>query len=182
MGPLNLTTLLMLLDSTNMAFDYTSTFLCIEALKSGNWVAWKTRVTSLLTLQGLENHLEHDVPPSLTLSSAEDVKKEMDQRKKEMDQWKNDDTKVMALLQLVISDSELYHIAHATSAKQIWTNLADVHEPKGTLAALRARRRLFRMVAIEGRPMSEHYGAFREAMDKLNNTGKEYAISEWESS
>ncbi|CAM6086645.1 unnamed protein product [Calypogeia fissa] len=156
-----------------MALDYTSSFLRMAVLKPENWSAWKTKVTSLMTLQKLRHHLENDAPASSSTKTLEEVKKEEDL-------WMEDEEKVMALLRLVVSDSELYHFTGATTAKKMWKNLCDVHEPRGHLAILSARKRLFRMVAVDGKPMSEHIVAFREAMDKLNSMTNEYPISDRE--
>ncbi|KAF9515392.1 hypothetical protein BS47DRAFT_1293967 [Hydnum rufescens UP504] len=116
--------------------DTISGFTQIDQLKGDNWVAWKSHVTALLCLSGLYGLVNGMDPwpdlPKIGDLTTQEIKAER--------MWDMKDQQTQLLLQLVVSDTELVHLLGASMAHQMWKQLLEVKEPKGTLGVLMARQ------------------------------------------
>lgn len=147
-------------------------FMGIERLRAAprdNWFAWKTRITSLLDVYGLLQHLTEDFREA----SGTD-----EDKNKAQTEWKAADDLVMAVVKLAVADADLPHVYGATTARTMWRQLCIVTEPRGTLSVVEAQQKLFRMNYAEGTSITDHLAAFQAERDNLNRMGPEYAISD----
>lgn len=152
--------------AATLSKDTISAFTHIEQLKGNNWIPWKQRVISLLTLAGLMPYISGTLqwPGSVaTVPTSSE--------KSAQEAWDNYDLQVQSLLQLAVSDIELVHLAGVSTGAAMWKQLCKVNEPKGTLAVLSARRCLYRTVVHEDTPIIDHISSFRQAKENLSLLG-----------
>ncbi|KAK0232761.1 hypothetical protein IW262DRAFT_1422633, partial [Armillaria fumosa] len=93
-----------------------SSLFRIELLREDNWVPWKRRVTAILRERGLLKYAEGEM--------------------KGMQTWDETDGKAQTQIELTLSDSQMIHIAGATTAADMWKQLKLVKEARGKLGIL----------------------------------------------
>jgi hypothetical protein len=142
-------------------------FMRTEKLKSDNWKEWKSQITSLLEMNGLDSFID----AGAAAPKAEDPAKLTGEEKKAISRWVAEDRLCFGLIKLTISSEERVHTTGTTTSAALWKNLCDVKEPKGLLGALAARRQLFRLVAEEGTSMADHITTFRRLQDNCAKMG-----------
>ena len=62
----------------------------------------------------------------------------------------------------------MVHVAGATTAAQMWTQLTTVKEARGQLGIMSYRRRLYRTIAAEGDDIAAHITELRSIQEQLN--------------
>ena len=142
-------------------------FLRTEKLKSDNWKEWKSQITSLLEMNGLDSFIDAEAAAPM----ADNPAKPTEEEKKAISRWVAEDKLCFGLIKLTISSEERVHTTGTTTSATLWKNLCDVKEPKGLLGALAARRQLFRLVAEEGTSMADHITTFRKLQDNCAKMG-----------
>src|SRR5271154_4566341 len=142
-------------------------FLRIDKLKSDNWNDWKSVITSLLKMNGLDTYIQTGATPPMATLPARPTEDET----KAISKWKAEDKLCFGLIKITISSEERVHVTGTTTSAALWKSLCDVKEPRGLLGALAARRRLFRLVAMEGTSMADHITTFRKLQEECSRMG-----------
>ncbi len=68
---------------------------------------------------------------------------------KEIEKWETADFKAQTQIELNLSDSQMIHIAGATTAAEMWDQLKTVKESTGQLGIMSYQRSLYRCIADE---------------------------------
>ena len=144
-------------------------FLWTEKLKSDNWKEWKSQITSLLKMNGLDLFIDAEA----ATPKADNPAKPMEEEKKVISRWVAEDKLCFGLIKLTISSEEHVHTTGMMTSAALWKNLCDVKEPKGLLGVLAARQQLFRLVVEEGTSMADHITTFRKLQDNCAKMGIE---------
>lgn len=99
--------------STTESRDNLSSLFRIEQLREDNWLPWKRRVTAILRERGVLQYVngtsQKPVPRGETPTAEETAT---------ITRWVEGDLKAQTVLELSISDSQMIHIAGATTATE----------------------------------------------------------------
>ena len=139
----------------------------IEPLKSNNWLPWKRRITAILRDQKLAKYIKKDAAPP---TPADPAKPTADERKA-IETWQDGDYRAQTRIELSIADTEMVYIMGATTASQMWKQLALVKENRGKLGILIARKAFYRYDAEEGVNVVAHVSKLREMQEELHLMG-----------
>jgi hypothetical protein len=127
-----------------------------EPLGDNNWTAWKTRMVSVLEVCRVRDYVQGTVPSPDAEMSEEDSAA-----------WKFNDSFARTLILNNISDTQVVHVQSATTAKEMWDNLASVHEPKAHYLAFLIQRNLFRACADEDDDIADHLKKLKNLWKRL---------------
>jgi hypothetical protein len=131
-----------------------------EPLGADNWMSWKTRILSALQTCRVLGYVQGTVPaPSpgaegFAESSAT---------------WELNDSFARTTLLNNISNEQLIHAQNAKTAKEMWDNLAAVHEDRGHLTAVALQRNLWLTIAKDGDDIPEHLSKLKKLWERINN-------------
>src|ERR1700761_371281 len=142
--------------------EHTSTR--IELLNEENWMPWKRRISVILR----DNELEGFVDGTEAVPTVADPTAPTANEKKLMVEWKKADGKARSKIELALGNSQMVHIAGATTALQMWSQLCTVKEARGQLGIMSYRRRLYRTIAAEGDDIAAHITELRSIQEQLN--------------
>ena len=70
--------------------------------------------------------------------------------------WDKKDQAAMRCIKLIIGNANMGHILRAATSKQMWDQIAQVCERRGTQGILLAWRQLYRAIAKEGVDIRDH--------------------------
>ena len=119
------------------------------ATGQSNYNAWRFRILRILKEKELHLALEDS-----TVSSTKD-------------------DQAFTIITLNIKDSQIPYIQNATTAKEAWTALKDVHHGIGTNGRMILMQRLWGLKMSEGQDMAEHLNQFRELANQLRSLSSE---------
>lgn len=77
------------------------------------------------------------------------------------------DDQAFTIITLNIKDSQIPHIQDATTVKEAWVSLKEVHQGIGTNGRMVLMQRLWALKMREGQDMAEHLNQFRELANQL---------------
>ena len=77
------------------------------------------------------------------------------------------DDQAFTIITLNIKDSQIPHIQDATTAKEAWASLKEVHQGIGTNGRMVLMQRLWALKMSEGQDMAQHHNQFRELANQL---------------
>jgi len=127
------------------------------ATGQSNYHAWRFRIIQILK--------EKDLLAVIEDSTVSSVK----------------DDQAFTIITLNIKDSQIPHIQDATTAKEAWASLREVHQGIGTNGRMVLMQRLWALKLLEGHDMAQHLNQFRELANQLrglSTVGKEVDDSE----
>ena len=104
-----------------------------EPLGNNNWTAWKTRIVSALKVCCVMEYVQGKTNTEI---SAEDL-----------EAWNFNDSFAQTIILNNISDNQLVHAQSTKSAKEMWDNLALVHNAKGHYVAISIQHNLLHTCA-----------------------------------
>ena len=113
------------------------------ATGQSNYDAWRFRIIRILKEQDLVEAIEEEI-----VSAAKD-------------------DQAFTIITLNIKDSQIPHIQDATTAKEAWASLKEVHEGIGTIGRMVLMQRLWALKMSEGQDMAQHLNQFRELANQL---------------
>ena len=116
----------------------------IELLSDDNWLAWKLRITNLLTL--------YDVYEYVTGKQ----KKPAADKVAEVSMWKKKDTVAHTLIYNNIGLAQVVHITECNMSAEVWQALHEVYESHSYQAIITQLRNLLATHAITGADIPKH--------------------------
>ena len=119
------------------------------ATGQSNYNAWRFRIIGILKEKELQQALED----STVSSSKDDL--------------------AFTIITLNIKDSQIPYIQNATTAKEAWAALKEVHQGIGTNGRMILMQRLWALKISEGQDMAEHLNQFRELANQLRSLSSE---------
>ncbi len=129
-----------------------------------SWMPWKRRITAILH----DNDLEDYVDGTTACPAAADPSNPTAAETKSITEWKKKDGKARSKIELALGNSQMIHLAGATTAAQMWKQLCTVKEARGQLGIMSYRRRLARTMAEEGSDIPAHIAELRSIQEQLN--------------
>jgi transposase InsO family protein len=129
----------------------------IEKLRDGNWLAWKTRIATILeTKEALE--VATGITPQPQDPAASAI-------------WKSKDLIARTLITTAVKDEQIIHISNCSTAAEMWNALRVTHEPRGQQSILSLRRALYSTQADEGADIPAHLNEIKSLRDRLSLSG-----------
>jgi hypothetical protein len=141
----------------------------IEPLKEGNWVAWRSRMTTILKFQHAYGHVEGTTPKPTDSEGAE--------------KWCHRDLLAQILITNNISDEQMVHVNQdsISTAAQMWQSLCAVHEVRGQSAITAAKRTFYGTRAADEVNIPEHIAKMCRQQNRLNQMGCQISDEEFKS-
>lgn len=99
----------------------------IEKLNQSNYFAWKQKISLLLALKDLDDHLTSERPADESEAIA----------------WDKSDKKAQAIIGLSLSDPILENVRHVDNAASMWKTIQNIFERHTLLNKLSARRKFY---------------------------------------
>ena len=93
--------------------------------------------------------------------------------------WVEGDQKAQTVIELLLSDSQMIHIADATTAVEMWNQLKLIKEASGQLGIMAYRRKFYRTVATEGSDIAAHITELRRTQEQLHTMGSKVSDDEF---
>jgi len=127
------------------------------ATGQSNYNAWRFRIVRILK--------EKDLLPAIEDSTVSSTK----------------DDQAFTIITLNIKDSQIPHIQNATTSREAWAALKEVHQGIATNGRMVLMQRLWALKMSEGQDMAKHLNLFRELANQLrglSTEGKEVDDSE----
>ena len=129
----------------------------IEKLRDGNWLAWKTRIATVLeTKEALE--VATGITPQPQDPAALAI-------------WKTKDLVARTLITTAIKDEQIIHISDCSTSAEMWNALRVTHEPRGQQSILSLQRALYSTQAEEGADIPAHLNEMKALRDRLALSG-----------
>ena len=88
--------------------------------------------------------------------------------------WDFNDDYAKVLIQNNITQSQMIHTSHHTTASAKWASLQAMHEPKGHQTTMAVMRNLLRTVADEDTNIPEHLNMLKANWERLNSMGTQH--------
>ena len=131
----------------------------IDPLKEDNWVAWSSRMNTILKFQSAYGHVQGTVP------------KPLDQA--QLKNWEQRDLLAQILIKNNTSDEQMVHINQdsITMAAQMWQSLRAVHELRGQSGVMAAKHTFYGTRAPDDVNIPEHIAEMRRQQNKLHQMG-----------
>jgi gag-polypeptide of LTR copia-type/Integrase core domain/GAG-pre-integrase domain len=128
-----------------------------DGLTGPNWVTWRVRMISLLTLCEVEGY----------------VRGEIKQPNQEDDpigfaNWKRNDNYAKHLITQNVADEPLVHIQQGGTSHTAWHNLESIYEDKSQETAVAIIRNLWHTTAEEDDDIGEHLTKLKKYWERLN--------------
>ena len=141
----------------------------IESLKEGNWIAWRSRMITILQFHHAFGHIEGTVP-----KPAEPTAKT---------KWEQRDLLAQILIKNNMSDEQIVHVnqANISTAAQMWNSLKAVHEVRGQSAITAAKRTFYGTQAEDTVNIPVHIADMRRQQNKLHQMGCQISDEEFKS-
>ena len=148
-----------------------ATKLQIEKLTNTNYDSWSFKVKMLLVKDDLWKFVLEDCPAPVVISATSTVAASVENQT-EIDKFKIGDNKALAVISLLVDNSQLNLVRNATSAKNAWKSIKDHHQKdslayKGTLY-----KRLNQMRLSEGGDLESHLNEMEDLFSKLSSLGR----------
>jgi len=143
--------------STTSGVSTTSLTQSIEKLDGAmatgqsNYNAWRFRIIRILKEKGLLSAIEDTDTPAST----------------------SKDDQAFTIITLNIKDSQIPYIQDATTAKEAWTALREVHQGIGMNGRMVLMQRLWGLRMSEGDDMAQHLNLFRELSNQLQSLSED---------
>ena len=128
-----------------------------KPLGDNNWTAWRTRIVSALKVCCVMEYVQGGIPIPDAENPAEDL-----------EAWNFNDSYAQTIILNNILDNQLVHAQSAKNAKEMWNNLASVHDAKGHYVAISIQQNLLRTCANEGDDITEHLNKLKKLWERLN--------------
>ena len=146
--------------------DASTTQYRIEPLKGpDHYPVWKILMTDILTDQELWEYVSGTVvKPAATSDTLGD--------------WTKKDRQALSAIRLRVAAHNLVYVAGATDSKTAWENLQNTFEPRGPIAKILLRRKLFRAQCEEGGNVEEHIRTMRGYQQEYNILSPTSTLSE----
>ena len=119
------------------------------ATGQSNYNAWRFRIIRILK--------EKDLLPAIEDSTVSSTK----------------DDQAFTIITLNTKDSQIQYIQNATTAKEAWAALKEVHQGIGLSGKMVLMQRLWALKMSEGQDMSQHLNNFRELANQLRGLSTE---------
>jgi len=119
------------------------------ATGQSDYNAWRFRIIRILK--------EKDLLPAIEDSTVSSTK----------------DDQAFTIITLNIKDSQIQYIQNATTAKEAWAALKEVHQGIGLSGKMVLMQRLWALKMSEGQDMSQHLNNFRELANQLRGLSTE---------
>ena len=121
------------------------------ATGQSNYNAWRFRIIRILKEKDLLSAIgDSDTPPT-----------------------PNKDDQVFTIITLNIMDSQIPYIQDATTTKEAWTALKEVHQGIGMNGRMVLMQRLWGLRMLEGDDMAQHLNLFREIANQLRSLSED---------
>ncbi|GBE84071.1 hypothetical protein SCP_0600490 [Sparassis crispa] len=163
------------MSSTTESRDSLSSLFRIEQLRDDNWLPWKRRTMAILRERGVLKYVnetsEKLKPANATTPTAGETAV--------ITKWVEGDQKAQTVIELLLSDSQMIHIADATTAAEMWNQLKLVKEASGQLGIMAYRRKFYRTVATEGSNIAAHITELRRTQEQLHMMGSKVSDDEF---
>ncbi|GBE87024.1 hypothetical protein SCP_1002700 [Sparassis crispa] len=163
------------MSSTTESRDSLSSLFRIEQLRDDNWLPWKRRTMAILRERGVLKYVdgtsEKPKPANATTPTAGETAV--------ITKWVEGDQKAQTVIELLLSDSQMIHIADATTAAEMWNQLKLVKEASGQLGIMAYRRKFYRTVATEGSDIAAHITELRRTQEQLHMMGSKVSDDEF---
>lgn len=135
-------------------------------MNDSNWLGWKRRVKAIMFEKGIVGYVEGTIPKPARGPDPVSAQREADIAK-----WEMQDRKAQTVIELSISDSQMIHLAGASTAKEMWDQLRIVKESRGKQAITTWQRKFYRTTADEGDDIPTHVKNMREIQETLHMMG-----------
>jgi len=142
---------------TNNMSNLSSSAPKIEKLKDGNWLAWKTRIATVLKRKEAYEIATGVTPQPLDPDAVSN--------------WKLKDLVAQELITTAIKDEQVVHISECTSSAQMWEALRTIHEPRGQQSILSTKRALYSAQAKEDSDIAAHLNDMKVLRERLGLSG-----------
>jgi gag-polypeptide of LTR copia-type len=131
----------------------------IESLKDDNWVAWSSRMTTILKFQSAYGHVQGTVPKPNDPA--------------QLQKWEQQDLLAQILIKNNTSDEQMVHINQDSikTAAQMWQSLRAVHELRGQSGITAAKRTFYGTRASDNVNIPDHIAEMRRQQNKLHQMG-----------
>lgn len=127
----------------------------IEKLKKDNYDTWKLQIEAVLIKNdkwGFVDGTEVKPPAEDAVATAA---------------WVKSDKKARADIILAMEPSELCHVKHCATSKEVWAKLVEVYQSKGPARKATLLKQLLFSKMGEGDNMTEHLNKFFNTVDRL---------------
>jgi len=125
----------------------------IEKLNYSNYYAWKHKISLLLALKDLDEHLVSARPETAELLLA----------------WEKKDRKAQAIIGLTLSDQILENVRHVDSAAAMWLTIQNIFERHTLLNKLSARRKFYTATKLESESILDFSNRIRHMASTLKS-------------
>ena len=129
----------------------------VGGLGDDNWLAWKTRITTVLKRDDAYEIATGAVPqPQDPVAAATWAEKDL-----------------FARLRIVtsIKDEQIVHILGCNSSAEMWDALRTIHEPRGEQSIIPTKRALYSAQAEEGSDIAAHLNNMTVLRERLTLSG-----------
>ena len=133
-----------------------SNIIPVVVLNGSNFLEWKFRTRLALQAQGLESHIDDNVPVAANLTAD----------------WKKSDAKAKKIIVDRINAEQLHLIMHLEYAKQMMDEFNRLYAEGDSLNAVHLRRQLADMKYKEGNDPHKHLSDFEILIGRLKNCGR----------
>jgi gag-polypeptide of LTR copia-type len=131
----------------------------IEPLKDDNWVAWSSRMNTILKFQSAYGHVQGTVP------KPDDPA--------QLQKWEQRDLLAQILIKNNTSDEQMVHINQDSiqMAAQMWQSLRAVHELHGQSGITAAKHTFYGTRASDDVNIPDHIAKMHRQQNKLHQMG-----------
>ena len=138
----------------------------IVQLKDNNWLAWKTRIATVLKRNKAYEIVVGSVPrPQAPVAAAV---------------WEAKDAFAQELIVTTIKDEQVVYIVGCDSAAQMWEALRTIHEPRDQFSIVSMKRALYTTQAKEGSDVTAHTNKMKHFRARLALVGYQIDDDEFE--
>jgi len=129
----------------------------IGELGDNNWLAWKTRITTVLKRDHAYEIATGAMPQPQDPTAAAT--------------WTEKDLFAQALIVTSIKDEQILHVVGCTSSAEMWEALSAIHELRSQQSIFSAKRALYTAQAEEGSDIAAHLNRMMVLRERLTLSG-----------
>ena len=129
----------------------------INKLHDRNWLAWKTRIATVLKWKDTYDVAIGTVDRPLDPVAAA--------------KWRVKDLIAQELITTTIRDEQVIHVSECETSAQMWQVLHVIHEPRGQQSILSTKKMLYSAEAREDADIPSHLNNMRLMQEHLTLTG-----------
>src|SRR5262245_56841165 len=108
--------------------------------RATSYPSWATKMMDISTDQDMDKYVtgSEKNKPTGTVTAGD------------MDKWERGQRKALSSIRLRVGEAPMAYIRRAATAKDAWEKLQSIYQPKGAIAIIHLRRKLYRAQSDEG--------------------------------